>query len=225
MASFNKVIKDKSEVKEFERVNSHCSEKYVPIKTSDFIETMDRQFSFKSGKQYRKGSNAHFVEMAKEDRMSVYIENSFDRTMSLRISFKYGKFVFGRVRQVHKGEPAVKLNASKEDIARLYEQASRTIESLNQLQFTQFEKEMIAKLALEVRGYHIDQVSGVNYESKNAMGFIENLLYDISEGNYLYTDRRKRIKNMRKITSAYKMVEISNKIWELLEDKFEEFYI
>jgi hypothetical protein len=218
------VIKNKEDIKNFEKVHSRASAKYVPIKTSEFIENFEPQFQFKSAKQYREGSNAHYVELTKGDEISVYIENSFDCSLSLRIAFKYKDFIFGKIRQIHKGIPAIAINNNKADIYKLYEQASLTIQSMRELEFTKQEKDLIISEALKLKMKKFDNVRGFSYDTKNALDFVIGVLADIKEGNLEYRTA-KGWKALRETKSQIAMVDISNAIWGCMYKKFPEFYV
>lgn len=217
-------IKNKEDIKNFEKVHSRASVKYVPIKTSEFIESFEPKFQFKSAKQYRLGSNAHYVELTKGEEISVYIENSFDCSLSLRIAFKYKDFIFGKIRQIHKGIPAVTMNNNKADISKLYEQASLTIQSMRELDFTKEEMDLIISEVMKLKAKKPENVRGFTYDSKNALDFVVALLADIKEGNLEYRTA-KGWKPLRATKSAIALVDISNAIWNCMHKKFPEFYV
>lgn len=215
---------DKEHIKNLEKVWSGVSSKYVPIKTTDFIKIFEPEFTFKRGRQYRQGSNAHYVELSKDSDINIYIENSFDTSLSLRVAFKYKDFVFGKVRQIHKGMPAIKLNEQQADIAELYSQASQTIDSLMTTEFSKEEMKSIATVALKVREKREENVRGINYNTTNALDFICTLLNDIKEGNLEYRSTS-GWKYLKEVKSDLSIVEVSNAMWKVIHKKFPEFYI
>lgn len=215
---------NKEEVKDFEKVSSSLSEKYVPMKTSEYIATFEPMFEFSKARQYRKGSSAHYVELNKGEDINVYIENSFDGTLSMRIAFRFQDFIFGKVRQIHKGIPAVNMNSNKSDIVKLYDQASRTTDSMRETDFTKEEKDMICEVALAVKSKKSKFVKGITYDTKNGLDFVVTLLSDIREGNLEYKTA-KGWRPLRETKSQMTMVEISNAIWGVIHKKFPEFYI
>lgn len=215
---------NKEEIQSFEKVSAKLSDKYIPVKTSEFIKTFEPMFEFKCLKQYRKSSSAHYVELTKNDNLNVYIENSFDGSLSFRIAFKYQDFVFGKIRQVHKGIPAINLNSNKQDISKLYEHASKTIDSLMDSDFTKEEKEAIAEVAFAVKNKKWKYIRGINWECSNGLNFILTLISDIKNGNLEYKSA-KGWKPLRETKSQMTIVEISNAIWGLIHKKFPEYYL
>ncbi len=226
MRNFTSRINTIEDVKTFEKVSPKCSSKYVPIKTSDFIKAMDGKFDFVGGKQYQYASSAHSVTLEKGEGLQVYIENSFDRSMSLRVSFKYNEFIFGRIKQVHIGQGAQELAKMSNDITKWYDNASGAINTLRNMTLPLDVQVEIAKIAFKARGVDLAYIRNLEYNSNNALEFIEYIVQGIKEGDFFRTDLKTgKLKTLQKVKSQYLVVKINNEIWEYISDEYPELYI
>ena len=208
----------------FENQSPKCSSKYVPIKTSEFMKALTG-FKFVSGGQYRGGSSAHYVKMSRGDDINLHIENSFDRSMSLRLSFDYQGFTFGRIKQVHMGEPAKDIIGSKEQINMWYKNASATIDSMRILQLSKPEMEKIAEIALKVRGINYKSVQGISYNHPNILEFVTTLVDNIKNGGYMRKAPSGELKEIKPVKREALMVKMNFKIWDYLEKNNPELYL
>jgi len=222
-----KVYRKVEDIEQLERVHAKCSNKYVPIKTTEFINQLTN-FNFVKCVQFKSTSSYHYVEMTKGEAVTLYIENSFDRTNSLRISFNYNGFIFGRIRQVHKGQPAKEIIGSPEEINTWYNNAINTIESMKVLQLSRQELEDIARVAFKERGIKLQYVVGINYNTSNLLEFVTNLVESIKDGAYgrISTYGTKTLtKQIKPVKREALMISINNKIWKHLEKNNPELAI
>ena len=72
---YTKIIETVEDIKSFEQVSEKCSNKYIPMKTSDFVNTIN-DYKFEYGRQYRKGSSGHYVRLSKGSDIDLYIMKS-----------------------------------------------------------------------------------------------------------------------------------------------------
>jgi len=218
-----KTIETVKDLEIFQKVSPKCSSKYVPMKTTTLVNSL-KDFNFVNAHQYRKGSSAHYVRMSNGGEMNLFIENSFDRTMALRISFEMNGFIFGRIKQVHIGEGAVELLKNQHLINDWYSNASQTIDSLKCGIMSRNELEDIARIALKKRGVDIKTVQGVKYNQKNTFDFITELLYNIKTGGYTRHSKN-GYKQIKEVNREALMIDINYKIWKYLEKNNPELYI
>jgi hypothetical protein len=207
-------LKTINDVKELEHISDLCSEKYVQIKTTDFINALT-SFNFKGGHRYRKGSTAHFVVLDSGNDIKLVIDNSFDRTLSLRISFDIHGFRFGRIKQKHLGKPAEELNEVKTNINDWFNGAVKTVDSMRNLQLPKDDLKEIARVGLKARGINIRDVHGVNYNYTNVLDFVLNFVQDIKDGNF-YRMSKNKIKVIKPVTRESSLVKINDEIWKFL---------
>ena len=219
-------ILNMEDIKRFEHVSSRVSNQYVPIKTSDFVQTLTPTFKLSHGAQYRKGSTAHYVEMTKGEGsdISLYIENSFDRTTALRMSFNYKGFVFGRIKQVHKGKPAKALNMSMQDVESWYRNAVQTIDAMRTINLDKSDMIELAKIVFKSRGVNLNMITNMRYNHANALEYVMYLVDGIKTGSFIRTSP-KGPKILKPLTQASLMVTINSKIWNYLSKNNPELYI
>ena len=210
-----KSLKTLNDVEALEHTSESCSEKYVPIKTTEFIKEL-KDFDFIGGYRYRGGSTAHYVRLSKGDDVTVLIENSFDRSLSLRISFEYNEFVFGRIKQKHLGEPAKEINNMKSNINEWYTNAIKTIDSMRTLNLPKSDLETIAKIAMKARGVNLREVHGIEYNHSNVLDFIQHLIHGIKNGDFYRMSVRSGLKEIKPVQRESLMIEINHKIWKYL---------
>lgn len=218
------VISSIEDIKNLENVSSRVSEKYVPIKTSALVDHL-KDFHFTKGSKYRRGSSAHWVKMnpKKSSDINVYIENSFDRTLSFRVRFEYENFIFGKIRQNHIGQNAIDIRENFKDFTKSYSQALDTFEIMSNRSLSINEMESIAEIIITTRGNVFKNVQGIEY-SGSMLQFIVKLMNDVKEGELQYFNRKGQLKQLRKIKSQMKMIDISSKLWKYISNKYPELY-
>ncbi len=222
----NYIIKTMEDIKRYEHVSSSVSEQYVPIKTSDFVKELSSVFTLKGGRQYRYGSTAHYVMMGRGENtdISLYIENSFDRTCALRLSFRYNDFIFGRVKQVHRGKPAHDMVGSIEDVKTWYTNASRTIQAMRTLDLEKEDIKNIAEMVFKSRKVNLRTIVNFRYNHPNALAFVEYLIRGIKEGTFI-RKHKDEYKTLRPMKQASLLVTMNAKIWNYLSKNNPELYI
>jgi hypothetical protein len=209
-------IKTVKDIEKLEKVSMRCSEKYVPIKTSDYVREIQKHFPEVKGKQYTPGSNKHFVILSKPgSSLQVYIENSFDRSSSLRISFKHDQFVFGYIKQVHMGKNAIELKDIGSYISELYNNASKTLNALQDYLLPKKDLEAIAKIAFRVKDIKDENLYGLNYNFNNTLEFINYLIDGLFNGNFS-VKRNGTFKQLKPSKSKAYYIKANKKIWDFL---------
>lgn len=215
------------DIKRYEHVSSRASKLYVPIKTSDFVQYLSKDFKLSRGAQYRKGSTGHYVEMVKDSKsdVSLYIENSFDRTCALRMAFKYNGFIFGRIKQIHRGQPAHEMIGSIDDINKWYKNAIQSVANMRRLQIDKDDMIALAEMTFKTRGVHLSMITNIDYKKhKNVLDFVMYLVDGITEGKFTRTSPT-GIKALKPLTQASLIVQMNNKIWNFLVKNNPELYV
>lgn len=217
-------LKSKLDLLQLEHKSKSCSTKYIPIKTSEFVEKLTN-FTFKTGKKYRSQSSAHYVEMTKGEDISLFIENSFDRTMSLRLSFNYKGFIFGRIKQIHIGQPATDMIGSIGEINSWYNAASKTIENMKTINLSEHDMLQIATIAFKDRGLNVSQVTNLNMKYfSNSLDYVMYIVDGLRHGSFERVARNGS-KPIKEVKNESLMVKINNSIWEYLESNNPELQI
>lgn len=219
-------ISNLEDIKRYEHVSNRASKLYVPIKTSDFVQYLSQDFLLSHGAQYRKGSTGHYVEMVKNDKsgVSLYIENSFDRTCALRMAFNYRGFIFGRIKQIHRGQPAHEMIGSIADINKWYKNAIQSIENMKRLSLTRDDMKAIAEMTFKTRGVHLSMITNISYKHNNALDFVMYLVEGIKNGVFVRTSTT-GTKALKPLTQASLIVQMNNKIWNFLAKNNPELYV
>jgi hypothetical protein len=216
-------IKTIADVKSLEHQSKDCSSKYVPIKSSEFINEL-KDFDFNGGFKYRSGSTAHQIKMSQGNDVNLLIENSFDRSLALRISFEYKGFVFGRIKQKYMGEPAKELNNVKTHINDWYRDAIKTVDSMKTLTLDMQDMKNIVRIAMKTRGVNSSEVQGVIYNQSNALDFVTDLVQGIRDGAYDRVSLR-GLKEIKGVKRESLMIEINYNIWKFLAKNNPELQI
>ena len=223
------------ELEYFEKISPKCSDKYVPIYTSKLVKELSKSFKFDFAGRYYKGLNSHFAVLSKGNDIKLYIENSFDRSLSLRVSFKYNRFVFGFVKQVHLGESAQAISEHYSEISSLYDNATTVIDSLTRMKLTQEDQLNILELAFKARNISLKRVNNIKQyldANCNAIEFIESVLDLIENGGIEVKDTKLqkglvggKTRFTKPSKNSYLKIRISKKIYEYLKDAYVELYI
>jgi len=227
MTSLNS-LNTRKELEKYERISSSCSKKYVPIFSTKLVESLEPEFKYLGVQPYsRTGNNGsrHYITMKKNDSIELRIENSFDRTLALRISFVYKNFVFGFVRQVHIGQNALSISQTNE-ISDIYKKATDYVQKLTSIKFTKIEQMQIIQIAAKERGISIARLSNPTQylnEDLNAMEFIENVLEMVYNRGVEYistkTDSTKLSKPMN---NDFTKMKVSKKVYSFLDKVYPE---
>ena len=96
------------DIKKFENISPRVSEKYAPIFSTDLIKILAPEFKLVKAQRTSSGSTGHYVDMINDKKETIRIYNSYDRTLSFRMSLVSGKYSIdlGTNRVIHRGETA-----------------------------------------------------------------------------------------------------------------------
>lgn len=224
MSKLYKEITNIEDIKLLEKVSAKNSDSYIPISTYSFLTKMTN-FEFLYARRYRNGSNSHYAVMGiPGSDVYVYIENSFDRTLSLRIRFKYNNFVFGNIKQIHKGESASHMTESFDNINTWYRNAVQSINTMKIIPLNKSEMIDIATEAFKLKGIDFKNIVNFNYEHKSTLDFVNYLINGFIEGEFIKRSARgtKVVKGTKNQTL---IVKISKEIWDYLAVHYPELFL
>ena len=218
-----KFIRSITELKQLEKVSPNVSDKYVPIKTSDFIEALSN-FDFLYATKYVKGSNMHSAVLSCGEGTNIVIENSYDRRLAFSIYFEHEGVLFGKVRQVHIGKSAQELAHMEGEVNEFYTNAIQTLHAMKNLQLDADEYREIARVGFKARSINIDetdfQVQDINAE--NCFEFMQGLILILKMGEF---NRKHSTRKPQLVKSQAKHVKICNQIWQHIAEEHPELQI
>jgi len=214
-------IKTIEDIKRFERISTRVSSKYVPIYTSNLVESLSEGFSIISGSIYRYTSNAHYIVLGsnKNDKLKLYIDNSFDRTVALRISFMYKNLIFGFIKQVHMGESASDISHNYDSVSELYIKASSFIDTLSKYQLDEEDRQVIVEQLFKERGIPLNRVVEESIfkfkESETTLEYFDRIIGLLMSGEF-QINSTKGIKLARASKSQFLKISMNKRIYTYL---------
>ena len=163
--------------------------------------------------------------MNKGNEVSLHIDNSFDCTMALRVSFDYRGFIFGRIRQVHMGTGAAELITTQSNINSWYTNAIGAIEAMGEMTLNTSDMNEIARIAFKARGINVSNIT--NFTTRNFDNALDFVMYlvDGIKCDYFMRETPKGTKVVKAVKREALMVTINNKIWNYLKTNNPELYI
>lgn len=211
-------FKSRKELERFERISSRVSKKYVPIYSTKLVESLEPQFKYIGVNPYsRTGNNGsrHYITMSCGESLLLRIENSFDGTLALRISFQYNNFVFGFIRQVHIGKNAIDMSTTNE-ISEIYKSALKYVDTLSAIKFTKEEQLQIIEIVAKERGISIARLNNPEQytdDNLSAIDFIEKIL------EIVYNQG---VKMSKPLKNDFCKMKVSKKIYKFLDETYPE---
>jgi len=230
-----KTLTSIKELEYFEKISPKCSEKYIPIYTSKLVKELQKGFTFNYASQYRQSINAHYVIMSKGNDVKLFIENSFDRSRSLRISFQYNRFVFGFNSQIHLGESAKAISEHYDQIADLYSSSAKVVDALTRIKFSKDEQLDILKIMLKYKNISLKRLHNIEqYLDTNltAIEYIDRIIDLYENGGLQVKDVKMtkgliggKIRETKGSKNTFSKVCLSKNIYDYIKEQYIEFYL
>jgi len=198
-------------LKDIEVVSGDVSKKYVPIYTSEIVESLKPEFEFDYGYKFGDKSSKHYVQLKNKDEDIIRIYNSFDRSFALRIYFITDDLQFPLVdngRIVHIGEKAKKI----EDFKDLKKEILKSIPAIKELkanlenEIVDLDSEIIAEIN---RTIPFEVIYRAEYNLRKRKGDTKSK-FEVKFDNYVDTVAKKAAENGNPLT-VYQYLNLSIK--------------
>jgi hypothetical protein len=217
-----------------ERVSNKVSEKYVPIYTTDIIESLEPEFKFSHAYKLNNGT-AHAAILVtfrfNEDGDNILIENSYDRTRAFRLSFLKNSFIIplDLDKVVHIGDRAKDIEThfaeNKENILEALKNAKEIVHYLQVTKIPKKIKNDIKNIVFENQiksGKEIDITIASSYDS--IFTYTETLIDRFVNGEY-HTIKDGKVRKGRKVKSNFRKLQLTNKIYKYLKETYKHIFI
>jgi len=239
MAGKIQILNTKEEVKALEIIDENVSEKYVPIYTSEIIEHLEPEFSFKYGVKYYNFNSAHSVYLDYKGA-TISIENSYDRSRAFSFKYNDNGFIIplNLNRKLHIGEQAKiivdNISVNKDELIDAIENAKSAVEKLKHTPVRDdfkiavrdivFKQPMSKDNFVELVDWNVSEIYKNVYDYTNAM------IKKYEEGDYFVKLKSKKTGNIelkagRKSSSAFLKLQMTNAIYKYIKEAFPEVFI
>jgi hypothetical protein len=236
-------INNIAEAKAFEKVSPTLSKQYVPIWTSDVIEILSPEFTFKGGARMGKSTSCHYVDLESKDG-TIRLYNSYNGQWALSANYVSGDVVINLNinRLIHRGEKAENfidnLKEAKEDIINAVPAAKAVAKKLQFEDVTPKLQTLISDIIFEGKSKTPGFVRYNNYtdivveERSNSKtegnvsvaGYIKSSIKNYFEGMYSIEGvKGKRLGRPHK--NSMLRVHFQNKIIKMLQEEAPEYFL
>ncbi len=224
-----------NDIKEIEVISPLVSEMYAPIYSSELVQSLAPEFELIDVKRIYKANTMHYVDLKDKDNSVIRIYNSYDRRLAFRMSLvSKDNFTvdLGTDRIIHKGLNAKtltdNLKDTKKSILKGVKNAKIVAKRLNTTKirprFARVVSDVVFNSLIQKEGFQgytnytdvIKNISVAEYINQSTKRFIE--------GDYTVTFSGKKRKG-QKITSAFKKVEIQNKLVKIIAEEYPEYFL
>ncbi len=224
-------------LKAFEQISPKVSSKYVPIYSTELVETLAPEFTLVKAVKICDSSSMHYTDMISQEGDHIRFYNSFNRSLAFRMSLitSDGLIVgLGSDRITHIGKNAKNLIDDtveyKKSIIESITNAkilAKTLKTENiKANLARVISDIIFKNIIEKKGFqgYGNLVDVLLEQDISITDYINKTIKNFLGGNYTYT-----VNGVKKIgrpnRSTYKKVIIETSLIKFLENEFPEYFI